>query len=234
VYSKITSARLYEQIVTQIEQSILDGKLRAGDQLPSEREMAEQFNVSRTAVREAVKALMEKGLIEIQVGRGTFVTARTDKAVRKSLGWFVKASDGNLQGDLVQVRNVLEPEIAAIAAQMASADDIANLQRAVNTMDASLEDAEAFIEADQGFHLALANATQNKLIPTLIDPIVDLLREQRKRIFLVEGGAQRGQFHHKRILDAIQSHDPEAARKAMQAHLAQVAEDSDAVPPADQ
>jgi GntR family transcriptional repressor for pyruvate dehydrogenase complex len=154
--------------------------------------------------------------------------------VRKSLGWFVKASDGNLQGDLVQVRNVLEPEIAAIAAQMASADDIANLQHAVNSMDASLEDAEAFIEADQGFHLALANATHNKLIPTLIDPIVDLLREQRKRIFLVDGGAQRGQFHHKRILNAIQSHDPEAARTAMQAHLAQVAEDSDAAPSVDQ
>jgi GntR family transcriptional repressor for pyruvate dehydrogenase complex len=228
VYSRIQSSRLYEQIVEQIEQLILDGKLHPGDQLPSERELAEQFDVSRTAVREAVKALQEKGLVEIETGRGTFITHGVSKALRRSLDWMVRSGDGNRLADLVQVRNILEPEIAALAAEMASGSDIERLEQAVNVMDSALNDADVYVEADQDFHLALASATQNQLISTLIDPIVDLLREQRKRIFLVEGGAQRGQYHHKRILEAVKKHDRIAAREAMQAHLAQVRQDSEA------
>jgi GntR family transcriptional repressor for pyruvate dehydrogenase complex len=226
VYSRIQSSRLYEQIVEQIQQLILDGKLHAGDQLPSERELAEQLDVSRTAVREAVKALQEKGLVEIETGRGTFITHGVSKALRRSLDWMVRSGDGNRLADLVQVRNILEPEIAALAAEMASVSDIERLEQAVNVMDSALNDADVYVEADQDFHLALASATQNQLISTLIDPIVDLLREQRKRIFLVEGGAQRGQYHHIRILEAIRKHDRIAAREAMQAHLAQVRQDS--------
>lgn len=228
MYSRIQLSRLYEQIVEQIETLILDGKLRPGDQLPSERELAEQFNVSRTAVREAVKALREKGLVEIEAGRGTFITHGISKALRHSLDWMVRSGDGNPLADLVQVRNILEPEIAALAAEMATAPDIERLEDAVRVMDSAMDSADLYVEADLEFHLALAGATQNKLIPTLIDPIVDLLRAQRSRIFLVEGGAQRGQYHHKRILEAIKQHDPASARKAMQAHLAQVRQDSDA------
>jgi GntR family transcriptional regulator, transcriptional repressor for pyruvate dehydrogenase complex len=125
------------------------------------------------------------------------------------------------------VRDILEPEIAAIAATMATDEDIKQLQHAVTAMDAALDNADDFIEADLEFHLALANATQNRLIPSLIDPIVDLLREQRKRIFLVDGGSQRGQYHHKRILAAVEGRDPAAAREAMRSHLAQVRLDSE-------
>jgi GntR family transcriptional repressor for pyruvate dehydrogenase complex len=228
VYSQIRSSRLYEQIVEQIEQLVLDGKLHPGDQLPSERELAEQLNVSRTAVREAVKALREKGLVEIETGRGTFITHDVSKGLRHSLDWMVRSGEGNRLADLVQVRYILEPEIAALAAEMATQQEIKSLEYAVSVMDTALADADVYVEADLEFHLALATATQNKLIPRLIDPIVDLLREQRKGIFLVEGGAQRGQFHHKRILDAIKKHDQKAAREAMQEHLAQVRQDSEA------
>lgn len=228
MYSRIQFSRLYEQIVEQIEQLILDGKLRPGDQLPSERELAEQFNVSRTAVREAIKALREKGLVEIEAGRGTFITHGVSKALRHSLDWMVRSGNGNTLADLVQVRYILEPEIAALAAEMATASDIERLERAVSVMDEAMESADVYVEADLEFHLALAGATQNKLIPTLIDPIMDLLRKQRSRIFLVDGGAERGQYHHKRILDAVKEHNPASAREAMQAHLAQVRQDSGA------
>lgn len=228
MYSRIQSSRLYQQIVDQIEALILEGKLRPGDQLPSERELAEQFNVSRTAVREAVKALNEKGLVAIEIGRGTFITQGVSKALRRSLDWIVQSGGGNTLTDLVQVRSILEPEIAALAAEMASVEDIEGLQHAVTVMDSALSNADVYVEADLEFHLALAKATQNTLIPTLIDPIVDLLREQRKGIFLVTGGAQRGQFHHKSILGAVKRHDSAAARQAMQAHLAQVRDDTDA------
>jgi len=228
VYSRVQSSRLYQQIVDQIEALILEGKLHPGDQLPSERELAEQFSVSRTAVREAVKTLSEKGLVAVEIGRGTFITQGVSKALRRSLGWIVQSGEGNPLADLVQVRTILEPEIAAIAAEMASEQDLENLERVVSIMDSALTNADVYVEADLEFHLALARATQNRLIPTLIDPIVDLLREQRKGIFLVKGGAQRGQFHHKSILDAVKKRDSAAARQAMQAHLAQVREDTDA------
>ena len=201
--------------------------MKVGDQLPPERELAEHFGVSRTAVREAVKALRQKGLVEVQPGRGTFITNGTSQAMRHSLGLMIKIGQADGASNLVEVREIFEPEIAALAATRADEEDIAALREAVTAMDAALEDADAFVEADLDFHLALAEATQNALVPTLIDSIVDLLREQRKRIALVEGGLQRGQFHHKRVLDAIIRHDPEAAREAMRAHLQQVRQDSE-------
>jgi DNA-binding FadR family transcriptional regulator len=227
LYTPIHPERLYEQIVEQIERRILTSDLKVGDQLPPERELAEHFGVSRTVVREAVKALRQKGLVEVQPGRGTFITNGTSQAMRHSLGLMIKIGQADGASNLVEVREIFEPEIAALAATRADEEDIAAMLEAVTAMDAALDDADAFVEADLDFHLALAEATQNALIPTLIDSIVDLLREQRKRIALVEGGLQRGQFHHKRVLDAIIRHDPEAAREAMRVHLQQVRQDSE-------
>ncbi len=225
-YEAIQSERLYTKIVDQIQRRIMAGELKEGDQLPSERELAEQFRVSRTAVREAVKALSEKGLVQIRAGRGTFVTNGTLQAVRDSLGRMMRIGQLDGTGELVEVREIIEPEIAALAATRATQEHISAMQEAVSIMDRSLEDANAYIEADLDFHLALAEATQNVMILTLIDSIVDLLREQRIRIFHVEGGPQRGQIYHKRILDAVMHHDAAAACEAMQAHLEQVRKDS--------
>ena len=225
-YEAIQAERLYAKIVEQIQRRILAGELKVGDHLPPERELAEQFQVSRTAVREAVKALSEKGLVQVFPGKGTFITNGTSQAVRQSLGMLMKIGQAGGTRDLVEVRYIFEPEIAALAAQRASEEHIAAMQEAVRVMDSALENADAYIEADLDFHLALAEASQNLIILTLIDSFVDLLREQRIRIFHVEGGPQRGQFHHKRILEAIIHHDPEAARAEMRTHLEQVRDDS--------
>jgi GntR family transcriptional repressor for pyruvate dehydrogenase complex len=182
--------------------------------------------VSRTVVREAIRALREKGLVNIQPGRGTFITNGTSAAMRQSLGLMVKVGHEGTQKDLIQIRAILEPGIAALAARMATDEEIEQMRQAVDDMDAAVHSADQFIRADQEFHLLLARATRNGLIPMLIDPIVDLLWEQRKRIFLVEGGAERGQYHHKRILQAVIEHQPKAARIAMQEHMQQVSSDS--------
>lgn len=226
MYTPIQSSRLYEQIVNQIEGRILAGELTPGERLPSERELAEQFRVSRTAVREAVKALLEKGLVDVRPGRGTFATDGASQAMRHSLGRILLFSQGKDAEDLVVVRELLEPEIAALAAVSAGEEHLEVMLRAVEAMDAAMDSPEQFIEADLDFHLALAEGTGNALIPFLIDPIVDLLREQRTRIFNVRGGPARGQEHHKRILEAVARHDPEAARQAMRDHLKQVRKDS--------
>ena len=226
VYKAIRSSRLYEQIVEQIEGAIMKGKLKPGNQLPAERELAEQFGVSRTAVREAIKALREKGLVEAFSGRGTFITNGTAQVIRQSLDFITKLGRPDALVQLAEVRGILEPGIASLAAGRIESQQIKSLRESVAIMDRSLQDPIGYIEADLDFHLTLAEAADNPLILSLIDSIVGLLREQRLRIFNVDGGPQRGQYHHKRILEAIERHDPAQARSAMQEHLQQVREDS--------
>jgi GntR family transcriptional regulator, transcriptional repressor for pyruvate dehydrogenase complex len=226
MYKVVRSSRLYEQIVQQIEDSILKGTLKSGDQLPSERELALKFGVSRTAVREAVKALHEKGLVEAYSGRGTFITNGTSEAVRQSINLMLRIDQSDGSESLAEVRQILEPEIAALAATRIQAPQIALMREAFSVMNSALRDPDAYIEADLDFHLALAEAAENPLILSLLDSIVGLLREQRIKIFFEEGGPERGQYHHARILAAIEKRDSEASRAAMRDHLQQVREDS--------
>jgi GntR family transcriptional regulator, transcriptional repressor for pyruvate dehydrogenase complex len=230
MYKIVRSSRLYEQIVQQVEESIHKGALKPGDQLPPERELAQQFGVSRTAVREAVKALHEKGLVEAYPGRGTFITDGTSYSMRQSLDRMMKVEQTEGSAYLAEVREILEPEIAALAATRADEEDLASMREQVAVMDSASSDPDAFIEADLDFHLALAEAAANPIILSLIDSIVGLLREQRMGIFQVEGGPERGQHHHKKILKAIEQRDALGARETMKAHLAQVREDSRRAP----
>jgi GntR family transcriptional repressor for pyruvate dehydrogenase complex len=226
MYKIVRSSRLYEQIVQQVEESIRRGALKLGAQLPPERELAEQFGVSRTAVREAVKALREKGLVEAYPGRGTFITGGTSYSIRQSLDRMMKMGQAEGSAYLAEVREILEPEIAALAAKRVDQEILGAMREEIAKMDAAKKDPDAFIEADLDFHLALAEAAANPIILSLIDSIVGLLREQRMRIFHVEGGPERGQYHHKRIMEAVEKSDPLGAREAMKAHLRQVREDS--------
>jgi len=227
MYTPIQSAKVFERVAEQVEKRILDGELRKGDRLPTERDMAEQFQVSRTAVREAMKILAQKGLVDMRPGRGTIVIDGARKAMQNSIDLLMKMKLGEVGGsdNLVEVRTILEIEIAALAAARATEKEIAAMREAIRVMDESLNDADAYIVADNSFHEALAQATQNALILILIKSIVNLLSEQRKQIFAVEGGPQRGQIHHRRILESIIRRDPEAARAAMGSHLQQVRED---------
>ncbi len=228
MYIPIRSSKVYEQIVEQIEQLILSGKLRSGDRLPTERELAEQFQASRTAVREAMKTLAQKGLVDMRPGRGTIVIDGTSQAMRHSLDLVMRVGQAGNAANLVELREIFEPEIAALAAARATEAHIRALEQAVQVMDASLDHADDYIAADNDFHRALANATQNPLLLMLVDSIVDLLSEQRKQIFSVPGGSARGQVHHKQLLDTMRRHDPQSAREAMREHLRQVRIDVEA------
>jgi GntR family transcriptional repressor for pyruvate dehydrogenase complex len=230
MYKIVRSSRLYEQIVQQVEESIHKGVMKPGDQLPPERELAQQFGVSRTAVREAVKALHEKGLVEAYPGRGTFITDGTSYSMRQSLDRMLRVGQAEGSGFLAEVREILEPEIAAMAATRADAEDLASMREQIQLMDTARRDPDEFIEADLDFHLALAEAAANPIILSLIDSIVGLLREQRMGIFQVEGGPERGQYHHKKIMETIEHRDSAGAREAMKAHLRQVREDSRRAP----
>ncbi|HSB74011.1 MAG TPA: FadR/GntR family transcriptional regulator [Terriglobales bacterium] len=218
----VQAPRRYERIVQQIEQWILDGSMKPGDQLPGEHELAQQFGVSRTAVREAAKTLREKGLVEPCSGRGTFVTHGMSQAMRQSLDLMTRM--GQLDGSayLGEVRNMLEPDIAALAAARVQEQHLRTLHDAYQAMDRNLHSPDGYIEADLDFHLALAEAAENPLILSLLDSIVGLLREERMRLFQIKGAPERSQRHHKRILEAVERRQPENARQAMRAHLQEV------------
>jgi GntR family transcriptional regulator, transcriptional repressor for pyruvate dehydrogenase complex len=226
MYKAVRTTRLYEQIVQQIEDTILSGAVKAGEQLPSERELATRFAVSRTAVREAVKTLSEKGLVEAYTGRGTFVTDATSLVMRQSLDRMIKIGQPEGSTYLLELREIFEPEIAALAALRVEALHLTQMREAIDIMDRSMRNPDAYIEADLGFHLALAEAAGNPLILSLLDSIVELLRKHRIRIFALADGPKRAQEHHKIILSAIEQRDPLLARYSMRAHLKQVREDS--------
>src|SRR5579875_1857758 len=115
-YIPVHSNKVYEQIAMQIEQRILSGELREGERLPAERELASQSQASRTAVREAMKALAQKGLVDMKPGRGTLVIDGTSQAMKHSLGLMMRVGHASISQNLVEVREILEPEIAALAA----------------------------------------------------------------------------------------------------------------------
>jgi GntR family transcriptional regulator, transcriptional repressor for pyruvate dehydrogenase complex len=228
MYKTVRASRLYEQIVQQIEESIRENKLKPGDQLPAERELALEFGVSRTAVREAVKTLSEKGLVEAYSGRGTFVTTGKSQSIRHSLDSFLKSGDLQDSNCVAEMREILEPEFTALAATRIGEQHLVMMREAVAVMDRSMQIPDAYIEADLDFHLALAEAADNPLILSLLDSLVGVLRQQRLGIFAVTGGPERGQIHHKLILKAIEQRSASRARKAMRAHLQQIRQDSTA------
>lgn len=151
------------------------------------------------------------------------------KSVQSSFAATVRMNPENRFSNLVQVRLLLEPEIAALAAVWANQEDIARMRHAVNQMEKALADnngMECFISADFSFHLAIAESTGNNLIPLIIAPVVNLMRDfQRFHLLNVKGGDLRSQSNHKKIFKAIKDHDPEATRKLMYAHITQVRND---------
>lgn len=221
VGNAMRAPRLYERIVEQIEQWILDGSMKPGGRLPGEHALAKRFGVSRAVIHEAVQVLREKGLVEPCSGRGTFVTHGTSQAVRQSLDLATKMGvDWSVH--IEEVRNILEPHIAALAARRVQEQHLRKMQDAFQTMAHSLDNQEAYVKADLDFHLVLAQAAGNHLLLSLLDSIVGLLREERRRLFRVKGAAQRSQLHYRKILQAVEHHDPQAASEAMHTHLQEI------------
>lgn len=227
MYEVVHIGRLYEKIVAQIEKRIVDGELVAGDKLPSERELAIQFGVSRTSVREAMKTLTLKGLIEVTPGRGTFIIDQTSQVLRHSMNLMFQVGKMDANKYLIELREILEPEIAAIAASRATQENLGAMREAVETMDQSMDDINTYVEADLDFHLALAESTHNPLILSLLDSLIGELREQRFRSAKVKGALHRGQPNHKAVLAAIENRDAEGARNIMITHMEQVRKDTE-------
>jgi GntR family transcriptional repressor for pyruvate dehydrogenase complex len=208
------------RVAQQIRELVRSGELERGDRLPAERDLSERLAVSRTVVREAIKMLRVSGLVKVRLGVGTFIADDPVNILEGNLIYTVDQEAKKI-ADLQQIRDVLEPAIAALAAQNATHEDIRKIENAIQVMDDNFDDKYKYIEADNLFHLVLADATQNSVFSVLLNSIVDLLHEARRLAISSPGAGERSEIYHHRILDAIKAKDPDEALNAMSEHMHQ-------------
>jgi GntR family transcriptional repressor for pyruvate dehydrogenase complex len=212
--------KLYQQVADQIETLIAQESLLPGDKLPGERDMAERMGVSRTVVREAIRVLGVRGLVTVKTGCGTYVQEPSAKDAAASIERLLKLRQTKEPFDHIhEVRCMIEIETAGLAAQRATADEIARLQATVDGMSVHKDNLDAYIEYDHAFHEALAEATQNGLFNVLLSPISDLLHAVILVSVQAPGAVEAGLAHHRNIMAQLCQRNPEKARLAMREHL---------------
>jgi DNA-binding FadR family transcriptional regulator len=213
--------RLYEQIARKIANDIAAGKLELGQRLPSERELAQVFGVSRPTVREAIIALELDDLVEVRLGSGVYVTHRQPPKGQpgaKDIGPF----------ELLEARRAIEGESCALAALRITDEQLVQLEKLLDEMKADLQHDDILMteDADRRFHELIALSTQNSAIHTTIRMLWDVRFRSPQTHFLDDRVRERGMkpsiAEHAAIVRALRRRDPEAARAAMHRHLTRV------------
>jgi GntR family transcriptional repressor for pyruvate dehydrogenase complex len=214
--------KVYEEVAKQIERLILK-KLKPGDKLPSERELAEILQVSRSSIRDAIRGLELIGLVEPRQGSGTIVREVSAESLANPFANALKQRQ-ELVSELLDFRKMLEPPLAARAATHASPEEIAEMEEILQRQQKKQDVGDVAIAEDAEFHYSVALASGNSVVLKVIDTIMDLLRDTRERSLQVEGRSLKSLVGHRRILSAIKRHDAEAAKAAMRRHIEDVEE----------
>lgn len=222
-FRPVRRQRVFQEVAAQLRQQIAEGRFRPGDRLPSERELAEAFGVSRASVRDAIRVLELAGLVEPRQGEGTVVRELTLDALVSPLA-AVLAHEGHYLPALLDARTVIEPPVAYRAARHASAEDLAALEEILARQAARVAAGELAIDEDTAFHYRLGVAAGNPVLLKLVDVLMDLLHESRVRSLGVPGRPERSLAGHRRILAAVRARDPEGASAAMRQHLEEIGE----------
>jgi GntR family transcriptional repressor for pyruvate dehydrogenase complex len=214
--------RLYERVVEKVLDLISSGAWKPGYRLPSESKLSEAFGVSRTVVREAVKALEARGVLESATGSGVSVRLADFNMVSRSLQTYMQLTNlVDFEIRLNEVRRVLEVELVALAASRATPEQQSQLRQICQQMRTGDKTAQQMAELDFRLHITLAEATQNDLFKILLAPLIDQLRDH---IILTWEDFPRPVNlvfdQHEAIVAAVESGDAEAARQAMIKHLA--------------
>ena len=217
----VKSTRIYEEIVRQIKALVQEGKLKSGDRLPPERDLAESFKVSRTSVREAFRTLESMGLIEIRPGEGTFVREISVESLIEPLA-LVILTQREAVGELFEARRLLEPAIAGLAASRATEDEIHEMERILEEQAKEVAAGRTGLAQDAAFHAAIAASAHNRAITRLVHALMDLLTQSREESLQIPGRPTRSHQDHLRILGAIRRRDAASAQRAMLDHLVAV------------
>jgi GntR family transcriptional regulator, transcriptional repressor for pyruvate dehydrogenase complex len=212
--------KLVDRVVNEIESLILEGQLPVGSKLPPEREFALQLGVSRTVIREAVRILMARGLLDTKPGVGTTICQVTGEHVLKPLSLFLQTRSGGISIDqLHQVRSILEVANAGLAAEQATDAEVEELKKLLEEMAAFQQDPAQFAARDAEFHKRIAETTHNPLLIVLIDSLGDLMAEVRAMVAGQPALPRKAMTGHRKVLDRIAGKDPAGAREAMLQHL---------------
>jgi GntR family transcriptional repressor for pyruvate dehydrogenase complex len=216
----IRRTRVHEEVASRLEHMILE-ELRPGDKLPPERQLAGMFSVSRTSIRDAIHTLELVGLVAPRQGAGTVVRELRVDAVLNPLA-SVLISQRKLLGELLEVRRMIEPPLAARAAIHATPEEIAEMEDILRRQEEKVQRGELAIEEDSEFHYAIAMAADNTVILKILDVLMDLLRQTRERSLQAEGRLQKSFAGHCRILEALRRRDAKAAESEMRRHVHEI------------
>jgi GntR family transcriptional repressor for pyruvate dehydrogenase complex len=222
VIEPIRRSRLYQGIVEQIEGLLEKGEIRPGDQLPPERQLAEQFQVSRASVREALRTLELLGIVETRAGGGTFVRQTSPDDLARPLTGLI--SRGHSLADVIEFRGLIEPAIAALAAERVTPTQLNELGEILAAQERRVAAGEPYADEDTRFHELIGEASRNELLTTMLGVVWDVMRESREQWLQTNQRAHSSVEAHRRILAALGAHDGDAARRAAAEHIKAVGE----------
>ena len=223
-FREITPVRLYESVIEQIMNLIKNNKLKPGDKLPPERELAEKLSISRGSLREAFRVLESRGLIKSKPGGGRYIREIRKNDHNNTENIILSLEKSSIL-ELLEAREMFEVKIAEITAQRATPEDIKSIEKALNKMNEEEEPKYGKeTESDTEFHLAIAGASHNFVFTNIIRLHLDLLKETREKTRQIPGRREERWREHQVILQAIKERDSKKAGEAMLKHLKNVRE----------
>lgn len=217
---KIKKETAADKVAQQLRGLIEHGELKPGDKIPSERELCDIMSVSRIAVREAIKGLAAKGLLEVRSGEGTYVKSFSSHDLIDPLS-AILMNEKSLR-ELLEFRWVIEVQLAGLAAERASEEDIQNIEKSLRDVEHDAMERIDYQEHDIAFHNAIASASGNTLLTAMMNQAGELIREAIKHTISLPGAFQRVYKIHADIFENIRLKDVQGAQKAMSAHLQEV------------
>lgn len=223
MFKPIDSRRIHEIITDQIKDALFAGRLRPGDKLPSERELVEQFHVSRVTVREALRALENQGLLIIRQGAdgGAFVAEAGSGVVTESLSNMLRLEKVAI-ADLTEARLILEPEAARLASIRATGRDIRRLEENLEKARASGRRLLDKRMINLEFHRYMAKISRNRVVVFMINSVIDVMIENISRSFLEATSIEGVMEYHKQIIESIRNRDPDRCFEIMRKHIIEI------------
>jgi len=233
MFNSISNKKVYEEVIEQIQKNIIDGDLKKGDRLPSERELSELMNISRTSIREALRVLESMGVVESIHGEGNFICSNTETSLLQPLSMMFKLNNGKYQ-DIFELRKVLEVENARLASIRATDMDCRELLTIVKEMEEESKGSnknEILVELDKRFHNKVASMSKNCLIESLFNTASMLferfIEDARSEIIQKDMADKFLLSQHRAICNGIIKKNEKEALKAMEAHMRYVEENFD-------
>ncbi|MDT8366403.1 MAG: FadR/GntR family transcriptional regulator [bacterium] len=218
MFKPVKKTRIYEEIVFKIKDMIEQGKLKTGDQLPTERELAAAFKVSRPSVREALRALESQRFLVSRQGDGTYISQQPIELLIEPFAAVIMKEKFD-QLELFEMRRLIEPQLADLAAQRATPAEIDEMEQIVNMQEQLLTISDPQLTPEKTLHDLIFKAAKNKILISIMDSLLDSLAETRDKYLQLESRPQMSLARHKEILAAIKAGEGGLAADVMREHL---------------